>query len=357
MSRLLINLDKIVHNMQVVKNATDKCGVDLLVVTKVCASNPIISNKILANGIKSIGDSHVDSLKNIPGRFHRTALQCPISSAEEMEHVDFVYVSEIETIKRLVSLFSSMPFQLVVPVEVGDMRDGVPQSQLCDFVKKALAIGIQKKIGFSMNYGCLKKTRPDLESVETFCQCVQDVCQRLELRPTLISLGGSTLWSLIKQMRIPSCVDQVRIGETIFLGYDPGLKQFIKGLHADAFVFESEIIEIKEKMFDDKDAGHMEKKLKSSLQKRAVLDFGYTTCSDSGLIPFLEGVKIDGASQDQTVIFFDEKNLREIRVGDKIYFLLKYKSLAQLMNSARIDKKFIGNNALATFPRENEAIS
>jgi predicted amino acid racemase len=214
---------------------------------------------------------------------------------------------------------------------MGDLREGVPQDQIISFMQEALRAGYIKIAGFSANWGCMKWVPPDIRKIENFIKCVRKISETLNFYPQIISAGGSTVWSLLQDNFIPSEINQIRLGETIFLGYDPGLKSNIVHLYQDAFVLESELIEIKDKNIQEDFA------VPGRIRKRAVLDFGYTSCPYTGLTPIQKGVELVGASQEHTVADISDAQYR-FSVGDSLKFLMNYGALSRAMASPYLEK-------------------
>jgi len=63
--RLLVNLNKLRHNINTMINLGSKYGINITAVTKVFCADREIVKAILDCGIKSIGDSRIQNLKKI----------------------------------------------------------------------------------------------------------------------------------------------------------------------------------------------------------------------------------------------------------------------------------------------------
>lgn len=338
MARILINPDKIAYNFSMAAKVCEICGVDLVVVTKCCAADLKILRKLVECGASSLADSHPQILLDFGKNIKKSALLAACSNLGAIVAFDYIFTSEIELLRRIGGMSLSHPPEIIVPVEVGDFREGVSMEALWTFVSDALEIDNIRIAGFSANLGCMKWTAPDPKTVDRFVHAVQGITRRFQFSPAIISVGGSTLWSLLKKNVLSTSVNQVRLGETIFLGYDPGLKVFDRDLHPDAFILEGEIVEYKEKDIPSAGIGQTIG-MSPKKRHRIVLDFGYTTTSCHELIPMIAGIEIIGSSQDFTVI--DVTNAAcDFHIGESVPFLMKYKALAQAMTSPFPEKVY-----------------
>jgi predicted amino acid racemase len=335
MTRIIVYLNKIAHNLRYAQELCQKRGLRLIAVTKCCGSDNIILQHLIRSGADFIADSRAYQLKNIGSRVKKIALQVPRSAIDDALCCDFAYVTEMNTLKAMSASPLSGQCQLIIPLEMGDLREGVPQDQIISFMQEALKAEHIRIAGFSANWGCMKWIPPDIRKIETFIKCVRQISESLNFHPQIISVGGSTLWSLLQENLIPRDINQIRLGETIFLGYDPGLKSAVEPLCQDTFILEPEIIEIKDKNIQE-DFGAR------AIRRRAVLDFGYTSCPYTGLTPLQKGVELVGASQDHTVADITDAQCL-FSVGDSLKFLMNYEALSRAMVSPYLEKIYKTN--------------
>ena len=94
------------------------------------------------------------------------------------------------------------------------------------------------------------KKKPTLKSIENLISLRNKIKKIYNYTIPLISGGNSSLWKYIASGTLPGEVNQVRIGEAIFIGNETSGYEKIEGLHDDSFVLESEVIEVKEKKGD-----------------------------------------------------------------------------------------------------------
>lgn len=350
MTTLKIDLLKIRENIETALTLCHQCNLDLAVVTKCCGADNTIIRHVIDSGVCSIAESHPFNYRYIESEVGRIGLQVSISSLDEDIPCDTIYISDFIALKKLAKSSFANKYKIVIPIETGDMREGVPPDELSEFMKKAFAVKKLRIVGFSSNYCCLNHTPPSLEKLDWFVEYIQHISKDFIYTPHIISIGGSSLWSLMVRNEIPDNINQIRMGESIFLGLDPATKTNIDTLHQGAFVLEGEILEIRDKRIpqnyentirpENLDSNMGSKS--SRLRKRAVLDFGYTTCQISGLVPEQTGVNIVGSSQDLTVIDVTDTQTC-FKAGDFVRFFLKYEALSMAMINPYIKKCYVGS--------------
>jgi ornithine racemase len=330
MSLMKINLSEIIQNFLVVKEKCQENDIDLAVVTKCCCGDRNIIQPLIDAGVETIAEYHPEHFHGIEGEVQKMILHSSHSLLRGDFVCDFIFISELETLKKYSGSRLAKQSQVIIPVEMGDLRDGVPPEELADFLNSALNENIEIS-GFSANFGCFQATKPRVDWFNDFVQCAESEYPR-RFRPGLLSIGGTSVWSLFHNKLLPDKINQLRIGEGIFLGYDPALKREIPGLSRETFKLSGEIIEIKRKK------GHRARH--NGLRRQAVIDFGYSSIRGDGLRCAREGAEIIGSSQDVTVIDITHTNA-PVSVGDHLDFYPGYESLVRAMISPYIEKEYI----------------
>ena len=136
-------------------------------------------------------------------------------------------------------------------------------------------------------------------------------------------------------------MNNLRLGESILLGYETLHRKPIPGLFTDAFTLIAEVIESKVKPSKPygvvcQDAfGNVPVFQDHGLIKRAILDIGLQDVQVSGLTPRLD-IEILGASSDHIIL--NAKKI-ELKVGDELEFDLNYGALLSAMTSPYVIKK------------------
>ena len=168
----------------------------------------------------------------------------------------------------------------------------------------------------------------------------KDIEKKFGLTLEFVSGGNSANYDWFISTKNVGKINNLRLGESIFLGCETLERKTINGLFTDAFTLITEVIESKTKPslpYGDvcQDAfGNIPKFTDLGLMKRAILGIGLQDVLVSGLMP-LSDIDILGASSDHIII--DAKQL-EINVGDTIGFNLNYGALLSAMTSPYLKK-------------------
>jgi len=346
--RLKINLGKLKHNYLNLKRICTSSGIELMPVTKVALSYPIVVGVLVEAGTTIVGDSRLLNLQRVKDNFSiKTALirmPSPSVAEEVINLADISMNSEIATLKVLGEVASkkSIIHQTIIMVEMGDLREGVPQEELIPFISETLRIKGIEIIGLGCNLTCYGGVIPTLTKMEKFYTLKRRVEKACGIQIPYLSGGSSNLiHHLLKGVKIP--VNHMRVGEGIFLGRESITPQSIPGSYQDVFLLETEVIEVKRKpsipqgrrtlnAFDEvthfKDYG---------MRTRALLSLGRQDIMLSGCRPVEAGITILGASSDHLVLDVEERKT-ETRVGDTIALKMNYGALLQAMTSPFVSK-------------------
>jgi predicted amino acid racemase len=139
---------------------------------------------------------------------------------------------------------------------------------------------------------------------------------------------------MIESGDLPQQINQVRIGEAIFLGHETAFYQDIEGLYQDCFILEAGIIEVKEK---------------DNRPYRLILALGLQDVMLKDLILTDDRLVSRSQSSDHTMLDIDwsseddkvEKDFSNYRVGGIISFNLNYFGLLSCMTSPFVRKEIV----------------
>jgi len=176
--------------------------------------------------------------------------------------------------------------------------------------------------------------------MEALSSIVKDIEDKFKLKLKIVSGGNSANYDWFMTTKDVGRINNLRLGESIFLGLETLNRELIKELFTDAFTLVAEVIELKTKPslpYGDigQDAfGNIPKFTDLGLMRRVILGIGLQDVLVSGLTP-LSNIDILGASSDHIII--NAKQL-EIKVGNTIKFNLNYGALLSAMTSPYIIK-------------------
>ena len=324
-------------------------GISLMGVSKAVLGEPLIASAMIRGGVKFIADSRLENIQRM--RNSRISAQfvllrtAPSQAESIVEDVDISLNTEIETLEKLnyyASLHNKI-HQIILMVEMGDLREGILPDDLFLFIKQVLPLPHLKIIGLGCNLACYGGIKPDNQKMQQLSELTDAVERKFQIKLPLISGGNSANYEWYKSTKNVGRINNLRVGESILLGCGTVNRQVIPQLHTNAFKLIGEVIESKIKPslpFGEvcQDAfGNIPVFRDRGKHRRAIIALGKQDTSISGLSPDRD-LEILGASSDHLVL--DCKN-SYLKVGVGVNFNLDYGSLLTAMTSPFIKKQFI----------------
>lgn len=352
--RLEINIEKLKTNLQVISNLLKKNNISLAMVTKAYCANLDIVNELVKdkNLIDYLADLRIENLKemrhiNIP----KILLRIPMKSEVEdvIRYTDISFNSEYETIEKLNEEAKKVNkiHKIVIMVDLGDLREGYfVQKDLFDNIKKIQDLHNISIIGVATNLTCYGAVLPSEENLSKLVNIAEKFERDFNIDIKIISGGNSSSLFLINENKLPSKINNLRIGEAILLGRETAYGKKIDGTFDDVFRLVCEVVENKEKpsvpvgekgldafgnkpVFEDK-----------GIMQRAILGIGRQDISIDSLYPIDKDIKVIGASSDHTIVDVT-KSKNKYLIGDKIEFLLDYGGIMTASTSKYVKKYYI----------------
>jgi predicted amino acid racemase len=328
--KLKIDLNKITENSRTITQLFP--GLEVVAVVKGCLADEKIVQAIWHSGIKSFGDSRVSNLERLRIQFLNIKLMLlrqPIQSeiTRAVKVADCVVVSDVEVAKKICSQAIGLATQtkILLMVESGDRREGVPISKVLDWVGCLGSEERSRLIGLAMNSGCLMGKPPTISLIKNLASLRSKLSQLLGRETEVISVGNSALLSLPERKELAKFGNQVRIGEAILLGQDTIAYQPVVGTHQDAFLLEAEVIEVRDKHDDT----------------QVVVALGKLDIGSGGVKPLVSGANVVGISSDHLVISFPKTS--KVNCGSSIAFIPSYFALMGAMVSPYVSKVYLEN--------------
>lgn len=349
--RVVVDREKIRYNTLNMVEKAKREGAELVGVTKgTCAHRDVVEAMALG-GIKIFADSRLENLAliqdmELPGDVELYLLRLPmVSQAKEVvERVDVSFNSQEATLEALnhEALRKGKKHQVMLMVDVGDLREGVRPSNFLSLADKTLSLkGLNLK-GIATNVGCYGGVLPSIQQLETLLSLASTLEDMCGFSVEIIS-GGNTATTILFSQGLPQGINQLRIGEGILVGFDSTNHRVMEGFHQDAFILQAEIIEIEEKPSYPigeigRDAfGEIPTFQDRGIRKRAILAIGRQDVEFGSITPTMEGVEILGGSSDHLLL--DISACQEtLRVGDALSFILGYSGLLRVMTSGYVHK-------------------
>ena len=345
--RIEINLEKIAHNATALKALYGSRGIEIFGVTKVVCGNPDIANALVGSGISVLADSRIENIKRmrnagVQAQFLLTRTPGPSQTEAVVKYADMSLNTELAVIEQLSAraLDTDSKHKIILMVELGDLREGLMPDDLEKTVEQVLKLDGIVLAGIGSNLACFGGVIPDDEKMGTLSSMAADIENKFKLKLQYVSGGNSANYDWFTSTTDVGRINNLRLGESIFLGRETLSRAPIPGLHTDALTLVAEVVESKVKpslpygsiaqdafgkvpVFEDQ--GSM---------RRAILGIGLQDVQISGLTPSAD-MEIIGASSDHIIV--NSRKL-EIRVGDAVEFNLNYAALLSAMTSRYVNK-------------------
>ncbi|KPN63322.1 Predicted amino acid racemase [Aliiroseovarius crassostreae] len=358
--RVEIDLGKIQANARCLVRRLGARGISVTGVTKAVCGDPDIAKAMVDGGVAGLADARI---RNVV-RMRKAGITCPISMIRapmmsEMEDVirycGTSYNTEIDTILKLgtAAKKQGITHDVILMVEMGDMREGISPENLNDFAARVIATpGVVLK-GISANFACLGNVAPTPDDMAMLSRLANDIDSACGPFVGLVSGGSSANlpWALGEGQT--GRVNNLRLGEAILLGIDPVTGRPITGLHTDAFVLFAEVIETRAKpggipaKSTSSDPEVLKLVRNGGLQVRTILAVGQQD-TDAGGLTFPAGFRFAGATSDHTVVDTPKSTLS---VGSEMEMGLNYCALIRAMSAPDIAKVVHGKKGMNGFAK------
>jgi len=346
--RIEIDLGKIAHNVKTLKELYGSKGIEVIGVTKVVCGDPNIADTLVKSGINILADSRITNIKRMRNAGVQALfllLRTPsLSQAEEVvKYADISLNTELSVIKRLSksAVENKSTHKIILMLELGDLREGIMPLDLDSNIKQILELEGIELVGLGTNLACFGGIKPDKENMDYLSTLARDVEEKFGLKLTYVSGGNSANYKWFMSSNDIGKINNLRIGESIFLGCETLHRKPIPGLFTDAFTLVAEVIESKTKPSlpygeVSQDAfGNVPEFRDQGQMNRAILDIGLQDVLVSGLTPRTD-IEILGASSDHIIV--NTKTI-EVKVGNELEFDLNYGALLSAMTSPYVIKK------------------
>ena len=349
---ITIDLERIERNARAVVAECSKSGIDVFGVTKGTCGMPQVARAMLRGGVIGIGESRFENIR----RLRASGLDCPIlllrspplSRIEEVvASVDISLNSELAIIEELSRVAGRMSkiHDIVLMVDLGDLREGIWPDELIPTVEKVLALPNVRIAGLGTNLTCFGAILPTEENMGALLHHARGLERRFGLTLRYVSGGNSSSLPLVLAGKMPRGVNNLRIGEAILQGgRDTFLDRPWQALDRDAFRLTGELLEVKVKpslpigtmgldafgrkpVFEDKGD-----------RLRGIVNLGREDVIVEGLTPTDPGIAVLGASSDHLVLDLTGADAAP-EVGSLISFTMNYGALLAAMTSEYVEKE------------------
>ncbi len=359
--RLEIDLNKIYHNAHELVVRLAERGISVTGVTKAALGSVEMANTLLRAGVTALGDSRIENIKAIclarnSAQIKDAAMlliRSPMLSqvAQVVRYADISCNTEIDVIKKLSveAQKQSRTHQVLLMVELGDLREGIMPGDLIGTVREVLSLPNILLKGIGTNLACRSGVSPDATNMAKLSELADLIETTFDLTLDVVSGGNSAniQWALNGAQTDTGRINNLRLGEAILLGCEPLQRQAIEGLYTNAITLVAEVIESKRKpsqptgdiaqsAFGETLLANDRALTDRGIVRQAILAIGIQDIDPSGL-QAPAGIEILGASSDHLVVASVKGDLF---VGEEVTFQLNYSALVRAMTSPFVSKVF-----------------
>lgn len=340
---LRINREKLRNNLDRAIALCDNHKMELVGVTKAVSSEQEIVELFIDQGVNLIADSRIDNLRKIKDLdCLKMLLRVPSFSdlSEVVRYADLSVHTEIETLRRLNQCAEDVGIKhkVILFIELGDLREGFIIDELKRGFPEILGLNNICVSGIGVNLTCYGGVLPDRENMTELIEFANLIEQDYNFKIKIISSGNSSIISALLNNELPGKLNQVRLGESIFLGRETAHGDLVKGFFDDVFIVEAKIVELKQKPSFPKGNiglnafGEKPNFVDKGMRKRAIVAIGRKDIDDKSLFPLDTEIEIIGASSDYLIVDVSDSKVY-YSLGDTLKFKVGYSSLIRVFEN------------------------
>lgn len=352
--RLLIDLNKLAHNGRFLAEFCAKQGLSMAAVTKVFCAQPPMVEALAALPIKFLADSRLENIASYSRDIPQKTILLRLPSPSEAERVvavcDVSLNSEMTTLAKLADAAEKLGkvHGVILMIDLGDLREGIFYSdtaRLYETIELVLSRKTLDLMGIGTNLTCYGSVLPSAENMGQLKDIADNIRQKYDINLPMISGGNSSSLDMLAEGKMPSGINNLRLGESIVCGKETAYGEVFPGLVTDVVVLEAEIIEIATKpsmpegQININAFGETMTYIDKGLHTRAILAVGRQDVYYEGLECLAPGVEIIGASSDHLIV--DITAASPLDVGDRLTFSLSYGAVLAAFTSKYVDKIYI----------------
>lgn len=345
--RLDIDLEMVSANACELVKRCEARAISVTGVTKAMLGAPELARALSAVGV--LADSRIENIERMRGAGVDSPMLLLRSPApSQLQRVVDAGVMSVNTEIEVITALSCAAraagriHEVMVMVELGDLREGLMPDDLHDTIRQTLALPNIHLRGIGANLACRNGIEPSDENMLALTRMVESIEESFDLDIDLISGGNSANLDWALGSGETGRVNNLRLGESILLGTEPLHRVAITGLHTDAFTLVAEVIESQRKpSMPWGSAGQNTFGETLTVQDRGdiwqtIFAVGRQDTDTSDLVA-PAGVEILAASSDHLVA---ATNCR-MTSGDEVRFSPGYSALLRSMTSPFVAKNFL----------------
>ncbi len=344
--RLEVDLDKVGDNTAQLVTRARQRGLSITATTKAMLGAPELAHVISAAGAVSLGDSRIENVERMidAGIDHpMLLLRSPMPS--QVDRVVRAGVTSLNTETQVLTALAAAAraqgriHDVILMVELGDLREGLMPEQLDQAVSHVLGLPTLRLHGIGANLACRNGIEPTVENMGELSAIVDSVEAAFSVEIDLVSGGNSANLDWAFGASAIGRINNLRLGESILLGTEPLHRRPIPGLHTDAFTLIAEVIESQRKptmpwgRSGQNSFGETVEAEDRGSVWQTILAIGRQDTDPTDMAA-PDGVEILAASSDHLVVETRDR----MCPGDEIRFVPGYSALLRSMTSPFVAK-------------------
>lgn len=344
-----INLNQIIKNAKSMQKICESQNKTYCLVTKVVSDNKEIVKALVDNGVNCIGESRIENLISyedlkVEKWLIRIPMLCEVKNV--VKYSDVSLNSELDTIKALneEAIKQNKIHKIILMYELGDLREGCSKEELEEILPEILKLSNIKIYGLGTNLSCYGATIPTDENMSELVSVAEELEEKFGFKFELISGGNSSSFKMLKNGELPERINNLRLGESIFLGNVPCFEEPILEFNRNNFILKTQIIELKEKASVPRGKhyvdsfGRIPTFVDRGIRKKAIIALGKQDVRLDCLIPEINEIIVLGGSSDHIILDVSDCK-KEFKVGDEVSFKLTYGGVLSLMTSKYVQRQ------------------
>ncbi|MBD7984492.1 alanine/ornithine racemase family PLP-dependent enzyme [Sporosarcina sp. Sa2YVA2] len=342
------------HLLENVRSVTALCAtqnIEVTGVTKVFAGDPEIARIYVEGGIRRLGDSRVENLKQLQGLDAEKWLIRP-PMIDEIEalvaYADASLNSELETIQAIndAALKAEKVHNVILMVDLGDIREGfIDHDELVSVAIETEKMRGVHLYGIGVNLTCFSFVQSDKEKMSVLSELAEVISNKIGRKLDIVSGGNSATLDLMLKDGIPGEVTNLRLGESLLFGKERAHFTFLPDTHQDVFTLACQIVEVKEKPsvpwgeIGVDSYGNSPTFIDRGIRKKAICAIGKQDFDVETSTAIDQDLIVLGASSDHLMLDVTDCE-KAYKVGDIIEFQLGYFSTMRAYTSKYVTKKY-----------------
>jgi ornithine racemase len=348
--KVRIDLEKIKKNAKTIVTIANQSGIEIIGVTKATCGDPRVGKAMLDGGAVGLADSRISNIKRLKASLPHVPcmlLRSPMISeiADVIRYANSSINTELKVLDALANEAKKQQkiHNILLMVEQGERREGINKDELETIISFVQSQPSLKIIGIGMNLTCFSGVIPTEKKITEFLDLINDVEYTMNIYFEKISGGNTANIPRLAKKNYHSRINQLRVGEGILLGIETIHRSSIEDTFQDAFVLETELIEVKNKPsvpdgeLTENAFGEKPEFEDKGIITRGIAAIGMQDVIIDDLQPCDPDICVLGGSSDHLILQLPEG---KYEVGDMVSFIPKYGALVHLFTSSYVQKEY-----------------